>query len=252
MTVSDIIAALDLPSTAMVERRVPKKLLLENEVPSTSDKRYVKAGVEELYWIAALKPTTIGVSEYNNTEREYLEVSVLRFTLRSGAKLTRLIELVHRAVPYPLLLVTEHAGQVNLSAAHKRWAQNEADKIVIDGDIVTVDLDIGRDAPLLREFRSALALEHQPHGNLHALYQGWVDTLVSYKAAQLTGSFKLSVNTRQAVERQEALRECTRLETEIAHIRAAASKEKQMARKVELNMELKRIEAAHASARARL
>ena len=32
----------------------------------------------------------------------------------------------------------------------------------------------------------------------------------------------------------------------------AAGKEKQMARKVELNMELKRIEAAHASARAEL
>ena len=56
----------------------------------------------------------------------------------------------------------------------------------------------------------------------------------------------------QAAVRLEALRECARLEAEMARLRAAAGKEKQMARKVELNMELKRIEAAHASALEKL
>jgi hypothetical protein len=52
--------------------------------------------------------------------------------------------------------------------------------------------------------------------------------------------------------RREALQECTRLEAEIARLRAAAAKEKQLARQVELNLALKRVEAAQAAALAKL
>jgi hypothetical protein len=252
MNAADVIAALNLPASAQVERRVPKKLLLENGAPTAADKRHINDGIEELFWIAALKPTTIGVPEYRDAEREYLEIAVLRFSLRAGAKAARLVELVHRAVPYPLLLLTEHGGQVVFSTAHKRWAQNEAEKTVLDGEVVAAEWENGSEAPHLEEFRAALALERQPHGTLRALYQGWMDTLVAFEAARLTGCFKPAADAQQASARQEALRECARLETEMARLRAAAGREKQMARRVELNMELKRIEAAHASAQARL
>ena len=252
MNASELIAALNLPANAQVERRVPKKLLLENGAPTAADKRHINDGVEELFWIAALKPTTIGVPAYRDAEREYLEIAVLRCALRPGAKATRLVELIHRAVPYPLLLLTEQAGQVVFSVAHKRWAQNEADKAVLDGEVVAAEWENGSEDPHLTEFLQAMALERQPHGTLRALYQGWVDTLIAFKAARLTGDFKPAADSEQATARQEALRECARLEAEMARLRAAARKEKQMARKVELNMELKRIEAAHASARKRL
>lgn len=252
MNAADLIAALALPASSHVERRVPKKLLLENGAPTAADKRHINDGIEELFWVAALKPTTIGVPEYRDAEREYLEIAVLRFTLRAGAKAARLVELVHRAVPYPLLLLTEHAGQVILSAAHKRWAQNEAEKTVLDGDVVAAEWENGSEAAHLAEFRKALALERQPHATLRALYQGWVDALIAFKAARLTGSFKPAADSEQATVRQESLRECARLETEIARLRAAAAKEKQMARRVQLNLELKRAEAAQAAARARL
>lgn len=252
MNAGELITALNLPASAYVERRVPKKLLLENGAPTAADKRHINDGIEELFWVAALKPTTIGVPEYRDGDREYLEIAVLRFTLRAEAKVARLVELVHRAVPYPLLLLTQQPGQVVLSAAHKRWAQNEAEKTVVDGDVVAVEWEVRKEAPHLADFYIALALERQPHGSLRALYQGWMDTLIAFKAARLTGSFKPTADPEQAAMRREALRECARLEAEMARLRAAAGKEKQMARKVELNMELKRIEAAHASARARL
>jgi hypothetical protein len=42
--------------------------------------------------------------------------------------------------------------------------------------------------------------------------------------------------------------ECERLEAAIARLRSAAAKEKQMARQVELNLELKRLQAQYAIA----
>ncbi len=249
---SEIVAALDLPAGSRVDQRVPKKLLLEIGAPTAPDKRNISDGIEELLWLVALKPTTIGVPEFRDAAREYLEIAVLRLTLRAAAKTTRLVELVHRAVPYPLLLLTEHGERFGLSAAHKRWSQGETGKTVLEGEVVAIDWDVENDGERWPAFRDALALGKQPRTTLYALYQGWIDTLVALQAARLTGAFAVAANAEYAAGRRHALREYARLDAEIARLRATAAKEKQMARRVELNLELKRVEAAQAAARAYL
>lgn len=248
MDVVGLIAALDLPVGARVDQRVPKKLLLENGAPTAADKRYINDGIEELHWVAALKPTTIGVPEYRDETREYLEIAVLRLMLRPGAKAGRLVELVHRAVPYPVLLLAEHGGHTELSVAHKRWSQGEAGKTVLDGEVVAVEWDDAHGPA----FCNALALGRQPRTTLYALYQGCVDTLLALQAAQVTGTFATPATTEHAAARREALQDCARLDVEIARLRAVAEKEKQLPRQVELNLELKRVQAAQAAARAKL
>ena len=65
---------------------MPKKLLLEQGVPTAADKRQIQDGLEELRWVAALKPSNIGVPEYRDEVREYLEIAVLTMTLRPEAR----------------------------------------------------------------------------------------------------------------------------------------------------------------------
>jgi hypothetical protein len=252
VNVDALFTALDLPAGSRVDQRVPKRLLLENGAPRTADKRHINEGIEELFWLAALKPTTIGVPEYRDDAREYLEIAVLRLTLRTGAKTTRLVELVHRAIPYPVLLLTKQGEQPGVSAAHKRWSQGEAGKTVLEDEVITVDWDAGRDADHWPAFRDALALGRQPRATLYALYQGWLDTLLALQAARVTGAFAVAANAEHAAVRRDALRECARMDAGIARLRAAAAKEKQMARQVELNLELKRVEAQRTTARGRL
>lgn len=247
-----LIEALDLPAGSRVNQRVPKKLLLENGAPTAADKRFINDGIEELLWLAALKPTTIGVPAYRDDVREYLEIAVLRLTLQDAAKTARLVELVHRAVPYPLLLLTEQGEGAGLSAAHKRWSQGEAGRTVLEGDVVAAEWDPERDAERWPAFRDALALGRQPRTTLHALYQGWIDILLALQAARVTGAFAVAADAAHAALRRDALQECARLDAEIARLRATAAKEKQMSRRVELNLELKRVEAAQAAARANL
>jgi len=250
--VSGLIDALDLPAGSRVDQRVPKKLLLENGAPTAADKRLINDGIEELLWLAALKPTTIGVPEYRDEVREYLEIAVLRLTLRATAKVTRLVELVHRAVPYPLLLLTEQGERLGISAAHKRWSQGEADKTVLEGDIVAAGRDTEYDGERWPAFRDALALGKQPRTTLYLLYQGWIDTLLALQAARLTGAFSVAANVEHAVLRRDALQEYAQLDAAIIRLRATAAKEKQMSRRVDLNLELKRVEAAMVAARAKL
>lgn len=252
MNSSELISALDLPAGSRVDQRVPKKLLLENGAPTTADRRHINEGVDELWWVAALKPTTIGVPEYRDDAREYLEIAVLRLSLRTRVKATRLEELLHRAIPYPVLLLTEYGTQPSLSVAHKRWSQGDEGKMVLDGEVVAVDWDALGDAERWSAFRDALALGRQPRATLCALYQGWLDTLLALQASRVTGAFVVAADAEDRAARRDALRECSRLDAEIARLRIAAAKEKQMARRVALNLELKRVEAQLATSRERL
>jgi len=251
VTGDDAIAALDLPAAARVDRRVAKTLLLEHGAPTAADKRHINEGVEQIQWVAALKPTTIGVAAHRDAARDYLEIAVLRVALRANAKIPRLVELLHRAVPYPLLVVAELGDRVNLSLAHKRWSQGEAGKTVLEGEPVAIECPRDGD-PFEPALVATLALGRQPQASLLTLYQGWVDVLLALEAARRSGRFEIPDVAERRAARREALRDCARLEAEMARLRAAAAKERQMPRQVELNLELKRAEAARAAALALL
>ena len=123
MTFDRVIASLAIPDDARVDRRVPKKLLVEQGAPTAADKRQIQDGIEEISWVAALKPTNIAVPAFRDDIREYLEIAVVTAAFRASAKPTRLLELIHRAIPYPLVLLAAHGGAVNFSLAHKRWSR---------------------------------------------------------------------------------------------------------------------------------
>lgn len=251
-----VIHALGLPDSCRVDQRVPKKLLLENGAPTAADKRLITNAIEEIQWVAALKPNTVGVSEYRDAQREYLEVALLTVTLRGTvepARVARLTELVHRAVPYPVLLLLTDERALTLSLAHKRWAQNETGKVVLDDSPVSASVFCDTTTESVeRAFLQSVSVTRQPQSTLHGLYQGWMDCVRALLAAQMTGSYRTSATAEEAAMRRQALADCERLETEISRLRMQAAKEKQLARQVELNLALKCVQAELADARLKL
>ncbi|WP_296127179.1 DUF4391 domain-containing protein [Pseudomonas sp. Ga0074129] len=250
MVAEDIIAALQLPEQARVNQRVSKKLLIENLAPTAADRQQINEGIEEVQWVAALKPGICGIPAYRDAQREYVEVAVLHLTLRPSARPARLIELLHRAVPHPTLLMISTPESVQLSLSHKRWAQNEAGKTVLDGEITTATVPAS--PQITTAFLDAVSLERQPRSDLSVFYQGWMDTLLALQTAQHTGSFRAVNSPLDATARRQALQACVELQGQIATLRAQAQKAQQIARQVELNLQLKQLQQALSEAQARL
>lgn len=251
MKIDAVIAALNLPAGARVGQRVPKKLLLENGAPTAADKRLINEGIEEIRWLAALKPATCGVPEFRDTSREYLEIAVLQLVLRERAKTDRLVELMHRAVPYPVLLLIGDGDDVRLSLAHKRHALKEADKVVLEGDPSMADLRLG-DRQTQAAFLQALDVSRQPRATLYALYQGWLDTVLAFQAALITGNFALHDAAERAAARRDALHAVSEIKSRIAGLHSTAAKASQMARQVDLNVQLKKLESELAQVKREL
>ena len=252
MTTGTLLEALDLPAGSRVDQRVPKSLLVENGAPTAADKRLINDGIERLQWHAAIKPSNSGIQEYQDETRHYLEVAVLELTLRPKSRAQRLTELAHRAVPYPVVLLVGGAGEASLSLVHKRWSQVETDRVVLDGTVATAEPYAIDDASITAAFLGALAIGRQPQTSLHALYQGWVDTVTALQAAAYTGDFLGSPSATAASSRRAALQECAAIESEMTALRAEAAKTKQVARRAEINLELQLLKSRHAAAQGQL
>lgn len=242
MSFVPFIRVLAIPSGALVEQRVPKNLLVEQGAPTAADKRRIQDGVEEIQWVAALKPTNIGVPPFKDDVREYLEIAVLTVRLRDTAKPSRLAELIHRAIPYPVVLLSSHAEATALSLAHKRWSQGETGKVVVE-DVRQIALD--PDAPQEAEaaFLTGIAVSRLPSQNLFALYDGLLQRMAALEVARITGDFAPSGALGQTASRWDSLENHSRLQRDLAILRTKAHKEKQLNRRVELNLEIKRLEA---------
>lgn len=235
--------ALELPPGARVDARIPKKLLIEQGAPTAADKRVIQDGIDELQWFAACKPATIGVPAFADDTREYLEIAVLGCAFRPGAKASRLIELIHRAIPYPVLLVTADESGLAVSAAHKRHAQNDAGRTVIAQVITASGLRADALDSAQIAFLKSLALAQQPRADLFALYSGWIARIEAVNAARLTGAFSATDDQDAIDRRRAALDALARLTKEIEGLRAKAKREKQLSRRVDLNLEIQRRES---------
>lgn len=241
MNTQDVIESLNLPPDTLVGQRVPKKLFLEQGAPTASDKRAIQSGLEEVVWVAALKPSNIGVPSFKEEAREYLEIAVLAASFREAPKRARLTELIHRAIPYPLLLVAAHSEGIAISLAHKRASQAEKDAVVLDGALVEVSL-VRRDDEHVSRLLENMTLGRQPTQDLYRFYSGWIERLQAFQAARLTGTYTLTQTNAQSLVRQSALADHANIVREIAMLRAKANRERQINRRVEINLAIQRLE----------
>lgn len=228
---------LQFPDAAHLHRRVPKKQFVENGSLSAKDKLFFKECIDSIYWEYTLKPSTCPVLPFKDKEREYLEIAILSIELTSPKKHKHLAEIIHKAIPYPLFIVFRSGSEFALSIAPKRFNQAEqgayvVEKVVTTGFITTKD-------PLTYEtdFLSSLTWCNLPLTTYGSVYTAWAERFAAYNCALLSNSF--SLNNPELKEK--TLARCKELKSQLATLRSEMKKA-EFNRKVELNVEIKKIE----------
>lgn len=231
-----------IPDACQLGKRVFKKLFHENAKLGTTDKKAFREDINTITWQYTLKPSTIPIQPYKDDQREYHEVAVLHVDLKTRKRIARIAEIMHRAIPYPLLIVLAHEKVCALSTAHKRFSQAEKGAIIAEDIIVTDWIDLSSPAPVKKDFMDSLVIAALPYTHFFAFYSALVDRLVALDCARLTGEFRLeSVAGRRQV-RRDRLAACHDLENRIEEFRDALKRETQFNRQVELNTQIKKFE----------
>ena len=159
-----------IPESCRLGKRVYKRLFNENAKLNATDKKALSDDVDTILWQYTFKPTTIPIQPYEDDQREYHEVALLQVNLKQIGRVNRLAEIVHRAIPYPLIVIFAYqkieprmdtntheckkeknisvyscslvVQKIALSLAYKRFSQAEKEAIVAEGFQATGWLDL--------------------------------------------------------------------------------------------------------------
>jgi hypothetical protein len=228
MTPEDLIATFALPA-GPPPRRVPKTRLSDH-APTAADRRLIDKALARLDWVAGLTPANIGVPAGEAEGLTIDTINLLSATTR-GPMPARLAEIIHRAIPKPVILIHADEGgdAASLSLAPKRAAERET------GRVVTIEVhDSGPLTNADADFVATLALSTLPTRDLAALYTGLIERMEALAAARMARRrFRLAMSTQEAAAWRDAMRDYQAINTEITAMSAAINKETQLSKRVE-------------------
>lgn len=228
---------LHIPAACKVDNVIYKKLFYENGVLSAADKKLFSEGIEKITWRYSLKPDNCFVKPYKDATREYGEVELIEVVLTRQAGERRIAEIIMRTIPYPMLLVLQCENQAQLWAAHQRSSQNDSEKNVLEEPVCTGWMDRAE----FGELSVKLDFQTLRHGNFYELYSDVVDRICVFNANQ-RGVWSAECGALTGEQARELLAKRQATEAKIAALRAELKRENQFNRKVEINMEIKRLE----------
>lgn len=228
----DMYKCLNIPDSCFIGNTIYKKLFYENADLSTNDKSLFTDTINKVTWLYCLKPETINISAYKDEVREYPEVEVIEVLLHKDYKLKRIAEIIMRTIPYPMVLIFRLEGKVKFYVAHQRINQSDSSKNTIEEFISTDWLE--SDSALFDK----LDIKQMRFTNFYALYSDIVDTISIYNLSTIIPTD----DNITGAEARELSAQIEDIEQEITSLRAKLKKETQFNRKMELNIEIKRLE----------
>lgn len=209
------------PKRAYFGRAVPKTRIFAQARTRRKQKDAFAAQVAKIIWQYKLAPETLNLP----AKRSVPEIQVFRVSLKPGIKQIsdELLHCIDKAIPFPLLFeVVTDENRIRTMAAYKRPSEADASKWVVSDyfagawtpqDTVRTQLPVALDLAnlyqqLLRQLMPAPARENEP--------------------------------LQEQVERIHRLRQ---LQNESRKLEARVHRERQFNRKVELNSQLRALNA---------
>jgi len=231
-----------IPGTCRIGKRVFKKLFHENAKLSLTDKKALSEDVDTILWQYIFKSTTIPIMPYDDDQREYHEVALLQVNLKRLGKVNRLAEIIHKAIPYPLIVVFVSETICAISLAHKRFSQAERDSIVAEDFQTTCWIDLLNLTIDQVSFLESMNVTTWPFIHFFAFYRAAMNCVVALACAEHSGHYSLeSANGHSLDEQIFMLKHIDELQQEKTGIQHKLKKEKNLGTQVQLNMQIKQI-----------
>jgi hypothetical protein len=225
---------LNFPKECKVDRVIPKKDFYEAGF-NTSDKNIFTNNVKQIKWLYYLKEDNIQIPPYNDEEKDYTELEVLTLTLKKDNKIERICELIHRFIPYPILLIIMYHEKTMLSVAHKRNSQIDEEAVTLTDKRYTDWIEDETPTEFALKLIDNLKFENLNKQNIYTLYTDIVNKIIQYNGSRYAGE-ELSIPVEKI---KEINNQIISLNRKIEIIKYEIKKETQFNKKLEMNMKIK-------------
>ena len=220
---------LKIPKTCSVDKTIFKKMFLENSDLSVADRKVFSDMIGKVIWKYSLKVDNYYLRPYVDEKREYREIEILEVQLNKQSKEKRIAELIMHAIPYPMILILRFEAEVQLWVSHQRNSQNDKDKNVLEDLLGTKWLQE-------MDLADILPFDQFKRTNCYVFYSEVVDVISRFNVKVY------SLKDLSGEEARRLLKKETEKEMKLAKLRAQLKKEPQFNKRVEISMQIRKVE----------
>ena len=207
----------DYPTKARFGRKIPKSKLYENASANTKLKDKFVNQIEKIVWQYKLAPNTLNLDATNKVP----EIQVFDIFLKTKEVDQALLEVIDKAINYPIIFQIHKGNKVKIKAAYKRPSESANNKWVIEAYFESEWLDkYSTKQPMPQAL------------DLGKLYEQLLKSLMPVDV--------ISSKTTQTIDQQvDKINNINSLQKELDKLNSKYKKEKQRNRQFEINKQIK-------------
>jgi len=232
--IDNILKNLDIPNSCKVGRKLFKKQFLENFSLNSNEKKILSDDIESITLEYLLNKDNINILPFIDEENDYSEVAFIKVEIHNQSKLKQISTIVQN-IPYPLIVFIVNNNSLCINISPKRINKADSSKLVVVENYFTKWIDLDSMNELETEFIESLNIHKHPFTDFLSFYNSYTDKIIAFNASEYSGMLNATTQTKELLE------EITNTETKIVELKNKIKKETNFNDKVNLNVELKKL-----------
>ena len=229
---------LNIPERMLLNKRLTKTFFLKNFELSVVEKKVLNNSIQNMEWLASIKPSNSNIPTFKNDTYIYEEMQVMLCTVFNNQLsdvVDRCISIFQKYIPYPIVLIVSDETNFIVNTCDKRINQNDKSLRTIEKLISTSPISNLYKNEVTAMFFDALDFSKLDKSNMESLYHGYIQAVVQFQTAIVTGTF----NKRTTARTQQdllLLSKIENIEKDIVQLSNQVKKETQLNNKIVLNI----------------
>jgi len=234
--ITEILKGLNIPKECYVNKPIFKKKIRENFTLSLAEKKILENDITNIRLEYNLNKNNINISQYIDEDKRYLEINFLRVEISNINKLKQITAILQN-IPKPLILFFHYKNSMCINVSPKRLSKSTNDKLVIEENYFTGWIDLNNMTDIEKEFIKSLDIQNQSFSNFLLFYTSYLDKILALNASKFSGVLKIN----DEVDTKAILDNISKIDIQIAKLKSKIKKETNFSDKVNLNIELKKL-----------
>lgn len=227
METKDIIKWWKFPSATIINRNLPKTQIYPH-MKNAADKQFLQDSVQSIYMLASLKTDNTHIAVYEDDKELYQEIQFLDVKTKDKGDSTKIYKMLAHLLPYPLVILADEPDSFTIYTGRFEKLSTGFLKLVnVYPSSVYQDEN-------LEEVLQQISLIDLPRQNLKTFYDGLRDEIATATAKSQYGEAVGNINGEEK-DQLDALKK------QIEDLRGQIKKERQLNRKIDMQMKLKKL-----------
>lgn len=227
-----------------LNKKLDKKMFYDFADINRKEKNIIKKYVDRMELTFLLIPSTINIQAFINEEYHYEGVQYVTVRLRNNVtdkQIQVLEEVIHGALPNPVVLIFSLQDELMVSTCLKRLNKVNKSQVVLDEIHHTGWFQNDDSNNITAEFLKSIRISNLSFFNFYKYYKEIDIAVKAYQDAGIVGSFEVIKEDEERQRRDELIKKVEDLEQEKNRLMKVIKRESQFNKKVELNMKVQQL-----------